>query len=266
MIVMAHAFLLGIISVGLLFFLMWVIHLFIKNAGIVDVGWGLGFILLCVEYIMCGHGFNLRNTICLLMICLWGIRIVLYLFKRFAAENKEDKRYAKMRQEFGSMAGFKFLLVFEFQAVLEMIIGIPLLIISFNPHPGLSIVEILGTVLFAIALIGETIADHQLFVFKSNSSNKGRTCNAGLWQYSRHPNYFFEWLVWVAFFVYALGSPLGWFAVISPLFMFYLLIFVSGVPLAEQQSLQSRGEEYRKYQQTTSMFIPWPRKGINQDV
>ena len=110
---------------------------------------------------------------------------------------------------------------------------------------------------FIIALAGETVADEQLHAFKRNVMNKGKTCDVGLWRYSRHPNYFFEWLVWVGFFVYALDSPMGWVAVISPMIMFYLLMYVSGVPLAEAQSLQARGEEYSRYQQTTSMFVPW---------
>jgi steroid 5-alpha reductase family enzyme len=80
----------------------------------------------------------------------------------------------------------------------------------------------------------------------------------GLWRYSRHPNYFFEWLVWVGFFVFALGSPMGWLAIVSPMIMFYLLMYVSGVPMAEEQSLKSRGDEYRKYQAATSVFFPMP--------
>ena len=236
MIMMGHAYLLGAASVGFLFFAMWIYHLIIKNAAIVDVGWGLGFILLCLIYILEGHGFNLRNTICLIMILLWGLRIVFYLLKRFTAEKEEDKRYKKIRQGFGEMAWLKFLLIFEFQAALEMIIGIPMIIVSFNPNPGLSLFEIVGLLIFIVAFIGEAIADQQLFDFKSNKMNKGKTCDIGLWQYSRHPNYFFEWLVWVGFFVYALGSPMGWVAIISPIVMYYLLMYVSGVPMAEEQS------------------------------
>jgi len=252
-----HAFYWGMVSVGVLFLLMWIIHLFLKNAAIVDIGWGLGFILLCVVYILNGRGFNVRNTICLGMVLLWGVRIILYLLKRFSAAKEEDKRYKKIRQDFGKMAWLKFLYIFESQATLEIIIGTPLMVVSFNPNPGLSYMAISGIVIFIIALVGETVSDEQLHAFKSNVMNKGKTCDVGLWRYSRHPNYFFEWLVWVGFFVYALDSPMGWVAVISPMIMFYLLMYVSGVPLAEAQSLQARGEEYRRYQQTTSMFVPW---------
>jgi steroid 5-alpha reductase family enzyme len=231
-----------------------------RRTAIVDVGWGLGFILLCLVYIIHGEGFNLRNTACLGMVLLWGMRIISYLFKRLNIEKEEDKRYQKMRQEFGTRAWLKFLCVFEFQAALEMIIGTPLMIVTLNPKPGLSLMEISGIVLFAIALMGETISDEQLLTFKSNTLNKGKTCDVGLWYYSRHPNYFFEWLVWVGFFVYALGSPMGWVAIISPMVMFYLLMFVSGIPMAEEQSLKSRGDEYRRYQATTSVFFPMPKR------
>ncbi len=254
-----NMFLIGALSVASLFFVMWVIHLFLKNAAVVDVGWGLGFILLSAVYILHGEGFNLRNTIYFMMILLWGMRIVLYLLKRIASEKEEDKRYRKIRQNFGRMAWFKFLFIFEFQAALEMIIGIPLLIVSLNPNPGVSLIEILGIIVFALALGGETLSDEQLHAFKREPVNKGKTCDIGLWKYSRHPNYFFELMIWVGFFIYGLASPLGWAGIISPLVMFYLLMYVSGVPLAEEQSLLSRGDEYKKYQKTTSIFFPMPK-------
>jgi len=253
---LAHAFFWGAVSVGSLFLLVWMIHIPLKNAAVVDVGWGIGFIVLCVVYILLGKGFNLRNTICLGMVLLWGIRIVLHLIKRISVEKAEDKRYKKIRDGFGKMAWLKFLMIFEFQAVLEMIIGIPLIVISFNPNPGLSFFEMSGILIFIIALAGETVSDEQLRIFKKDAMNKGKVCNTGLWRYSRHPNYFFEWLLWVGLFVYALGSPMGWAAVISPVTMYCLLMYVSGVPMAEEQSLLSRKDEYRKYQETTSIFFP----------
>lgn len=262
MVTILNMLLVGAVAVATLFFVMWVIHLALKNAAVVDVGWGLGFILLAVIYITMGQGFNFRNTIYLVMILLWGIRIVLYLLKRFSAEKDEDKRYKKMRQSFGSLAWIKFLAIFEFQAALEMIIGIPLLIVSLNPNPGLGVMEGVGVIIFIVSLWGETLADEQLHAFKRHPSNKGKTCDIGLWKYSRHPNYFFEFMIWVGVCVYALGSPLGWVSLISPAVMYYLLMYVSGVPLAEEQSLLSRGEEYRKYQQSTSIFVPLPNRRL----
>ncbi|MBF0504756.1 MAG: DUF1295 domain-containing protein [Candidatus Omnitrophica bacterium] len=257
-----HIFLVGALSVGALFLVSWGIHLILKNAAVVDVTWGLGFILLSVVYLLQGKGFNLRNSIYLLMISLWGIRIAWYLIKRMALEKQEDRRYKKIRQSFGKMAWFKFLFIFEFQALLQMIIGLPFMIVSLNPFSGVSACEVAGAVVFAFALIGEAVSDEQLRAFKRNPNNKGKTCDTGLWYYSRHPNYFFEWLLWTGIFIYALGSPLGWVAFVSPLVMYFLLMYVSGVPLAEEQSLLSRGDEYRKYQATTSVFFPMFKKRI----
>jgi steroid 5-alpha reductase family enzyme len=106
------------------------------------------------------------------------------------------------------------------------------------------------------------VADHQLNAFKRRHAGERRVCNVGLWRYSRHPNYFFEWLIWVAYFLFACASPLGWIAVISPAIILYLLLRVTGIPLTEEQSIRSRGEAYRAYQRTTSAFVPWfPRSG-----
>ena len=252
--------LLGLLSVGALFFVIWIVHLLLKNAGVVDVGWGLGFIVLCFIYVLHGAGFNLRNTLYLLMVTLWGLRIALFLIKRISIEGHEDKRYQKMRGSWGNHIHLKFLFFFEFQAILQMILAIPFLIVSLNPEEGIGFWEILGLSTFIIALLGETVADEQLQEFRTNPANKGKTCDIGLWHYSRHPNYFFEWLIWMGFFVYALGSSYGWLSVISPLLMYYLMMYVSGIPLAEEQALKSRGDNYRQYQATTSAFFPMPKK------
>jgi steroid 5-alpha reductase family enzyme len=109
---------------------------------------------------------------------------------------------------------------------------------------------------FVVALVGEWVADRQLAAFKADPNNRGRVCRAGLWRYSRHPNYFFEWLVWVAYFVFALPSPWGWLSALSPLLMLFFLFRITGIPATEEQSLRSRGAEYREYQRTTSVFFP----------
>lgn len=250
----------GAAAVTMLFFVIWLIHLALKNAGVVDIGWGLGFILLCGIDVMLGNGFNLRNTLLFIMVTLWGLRIALFLIKRIAVEKDEDRRYQKIRQEWGNNIALKFFFFFEFQAVLQLIIAVPFVIVSMNAAPGLSVFEVLGVLVFIIALIGETMADEQLHHFKADPVNKGKTCRVGLWRYSRHPNYFFEWLIWMGIFIFSLGSPNGWIAFISPLVMFYLMMYVSGVPLAEEQSLRSRGDDYRRYQKTTSIFFPMPPK------
>jgi steroid 5-alpha reductase family enzyme len=156
----------------------------------------------------------------------------------------------------------KFFVLFQFEAVLDLVLAIPFLLIVINPRPELWPIEIIGILIWITGLIGETIADSQLKKFKSAPQNKGKTCDVGLWNYSRHPNYFFEWVMWVGYFVFALGSAWGPISIICPIIMYYFLIHVTGVPAAEAQSLASRGEEYRRYQQSTSMFIPLPKRKI----
>jgi steroid 5-alpha reductase family enzyme len=110
-------------------------------------------------------------------------------------------------------------------------------------------------------MLGESVADAQLNRFRANPANKGKTCRVGLWNFSRHPNYFCEWLVWVGYFVYALGSPGGWMAVYAPALMYLFLTRVTGIKATEEHALRSRGEDYRQYQRTTNAFFPWfPRR------
>lgn len=250
----------GALSVIVLFFILWIIHIFLNNAGVVDVGWGMGFIILSGIYSWMGQGFNFRNTLYFILVSLWGLRIVFFLLKRLVKEGYEDRRYQKIRKDWGGNMTLKFFFFFEFQALLEVILAVPFLIVSLNPSDNFTIMEFLGSFIFIGALLGETIADEQLQRFKSDARNKGKVCDVGLWRFSRHPNYFFEWLIWVGFFIFALGSSMGWLGIISPVIMYYLLNYVSGVPLAEEQSLQSRGDAYRQYQKRTSVFFPMPPK------
>jgi steroid 5-alpha reductase family enzyme len=146
------------------------------------------------------------------------------------------------------------------QALLDVVLSLPFLLAARNPNPGLSPVEWAGAALWTLAFAGELTADAQLSAFKSRPGNKGRTCQAGLWRFSRHPNYFFEWVVWMSFALFALASPHGWLGFLSPALILYFLLRVTGIPATEEQALRSRGEEYRRYRQTTSAFIPWFRK------
>jgi steroid 5-alpha reductase family enzyme len=150
-----------------------------------------------------------------------------------------------------------FLLFFELQAVLVVIFSLPFLFASFNAAPQIGWVEWLGLALSVGALLGEAIADRQMQRFKADSASRGQVCRVGLWRYSRHPNYFFESLVWWGFFIAALGSPYGWITLICPLLMLYFLFQVTGIPLTEEYAVKSKGDAYREYQRTTSAFIPW---------
>ena len=125
-----------------------------------------------------------------------------------------------------------------------------------NPSP-VAITDILALLIALGSLFGESIADHQLAEFRQKPANSGKVCDSGLWRYSRHPNYFFEWLHWWAYVAFALGGPKAWVSLLGPLLMYIFLRYITGIPHAERSSLRSRGEAYRNYQQTTSPFFPW---------
>jgi steroid 5-alpha reductase family enzyme len=172
----------------------------------------------------------------------------------------EEGRYRALRADWeakGLDVPRRFLLFFVFQGLLDVFLSIPMLVAVLNPAPRFSRWEWAGAALWLVAIAGETAADAQLESFKADPANRGRTCDSGLWRYSRHPNYFFESLVWVAWFLFALGSPWGGLAALCPALVLFFLLRVTGIPATEEQAIRSRGEEYRRYQRTTSAFVPW---------
>jgi steroid 5-alpha reductase family enzyme len=233
-----------------------------NNAGLVDVGWALGLVLLAAWYAWQGPGFPARKWILAVMVIAWGLRLAIHLVRRIARE-PEDGRYQRLRHEWqGSNVKLRFLLFFEAQALLDILLSLPILLAAINPAPQLKVLEYAGIGLWLVALIGESIADAQLAAFRREPENRGHVCQLGLWHYSRHPNYFFEWFVWVAWAIYAAASPFGWIAVICPWLMLFFLFRVTGIPATEAQALRSRGQEYERYQRTTSAFVPWFKKSV----
>lgn len=249
----------GLASVVVMMTLLWLIAVVRRNAGWVDLGWVLGLMLLAVLYAAFGQGYEPRKMIVALLVSLWGVRLGGMLLRRLLTE-EEDKRYQKIRASFGPGANWKFFLFFQFQGLLDVVLAIPFFVMCFSSSGRIASLEWLGIAVWAAGFIGEAISDAQLKAFKDDPGNRGKVCEAGFWYYSRHPNYFFEWLIWVGYFLMALEAPWGWVSVISPLLMLHFLLNVSGVPLAEEQSLRSRGDAFREYQRTTSVFIPLPRR------
>ena len=153
-----------------------------------------------------------------------------------------------------------FFVFYQAQALVAAVLSAPILLAAFDPDERLGLLAWAGAALWIGAAVLERAADRQLQRFKSDPTNKGRTLKTGLWRYSRHPNYFFQWLTWVAYALVALEAPYGWIGLVAPAIMLYLILFVTGVPAAEESSLRSRGEEYRRYQRETSAFVPWFRR------
>ncbi len=230
----------------------------LDNYGFVDVAWSYAFALLAIFYAVGGEGWLPRRVALATMAGLWSLRLGTHLLKRVAGHHPvEDGRYVQLRKDWAGNFGLKMFGFFQLQAVSVVLLGVPFLLPVLNAAPGFHPLELAGASLWLLAIAGESLADGQLAAFKRDAANQGRVCDTGLWRTSRHPNYFFEWLIWVAYFVFALGSPWGALAVIGPASILYLLLRVTGIPLTEQQSLRSKGDAYRRYQQTTSSFIPW---------
>jgi steroid 5-alpha reductase family enzyme len=262
--------LLGTLLVAVVMFGLWLLGLKNHNFSYVDIGWSVNFALLAALYAVLAPGDLQRRLVIAALFAAHGLRLGWHLAKRIIGE-PEEGRYVQLRQEWGRKEGqkdnkggnvnLKFLGFFEFQALLNAFLTLPLLIVSFNRAPALQPLEIAGLALFVIGIVGESTADAQLAAFKRDPANKGGVCDAGLWRYSRHPNYFFEWLIWIAYAVFALASPHGWIALAMPVLMLHFLINVTGLKATEEQALRTKGERYRRYQARTSGFIPWiPRR------
>lgn len=230
----------------------------LDNYGIVDIAWSYAFAGLALYYAFLAPGWPVRKTLITAMAVFWSLRLGTHLYRRVMGHHPvEDGRYVQLRKDWAGNFAPKMFGFFQLQAASVVLLGVAFFIACLNPSPRLHPLEIAGAILWLLALAGESIADRQLAAFKHDPANPGKVCAVGLWRYSRHPNYFFEWLIWVAFFAFALASPFGWAAIVGPASILYLLLRVTGIPLTEEQSLRSKGDAYRRYQQTTSAFVPW---------
>lgn len=239
----------------------WIVSRQIKNSSIIDIAWVLSFILMAALSSLLAPGWELRRLIVFAMIAIWGLRLAIQLSIRIHKMHpKEDSRYEALRQKWGKFYAIKSLLFYLLQAIAAALLSTVFLIPVFNIEERIFISEWVGIGVFAIAIIGETLADYQLSHFKSKAENHGQVCQDGLWNYSRHPNYFFEWVYWLSLAIFALSSTFGVIGLIAPLAMLATLLFITGIPPSEAQSIQSKGDKYIEYQKTTSSFIPW-RKG-----
>ena len=237
---------------------LWLLQRRTGNAGVVDVGWSAGVGIVGVLAAALGAGWAPRRLLVGAMIALWALRLAAYILRRVLGE-PEDGRYARLRVEWG--AGFQRRLFFFYQAqaVLAALFALPVWVVTGDPRPGWGARELAAVAVWLAAVAGESLADRQLARFRADPANRGRTCSSGLWRYSRHPNYFFEWLHWWAYVVLALGAPLAWLTLVGPVLMLYFLLKVTGVPATEARALLSRAD-YAEYQRTTSAFIPWFRR------
>ena len=224
------------------------------NAGIVDVLWAFGLACSALWLALSGSGALTARALVGALATAWGLRLAWHLWRRVRSE-AEDGRYRALRRHWDGDQR-KFLGFFLFQALLVVLFSLPLAAVVAHPQP--SPLQLgAAALLWVVSVLGEALADAQLARFRADPGNRGRTCDRGLWRYSRHPNYFFEWLHWCAWAIAAVGAPHAWLGLLGPVLMYLFLRFISGIPFTEQQALRTRGDDYRAYQRRTPMFFPW---------
>jgi steroid 5-alpha reductase family enzyme len=227
------------------------------NYGVIDVGWGVVIASIVGVYWFHSEMSFLWKSILAGMVLAWGLRLSLFLlFTRILTNHPEDKRYHAFRKDYGDKVHQKFFTnVFLFQGLLALILTGPLLSFFLEDSIDFPILIWIGLLVFCIGQLGETFSDQQLSRFVQDPKNRGEVCKKGFWKYSRHPNYFFEWVIWLG--VSLAGCSASWIAILPAVFMYVLLVHVTGVPFAEKYSLQSKGDKFREYQRTTNAFFPW---------
>ena len=242
---------------GLVMLALWLVQLRTKDAGVVDVGWAACLGAAAAFCALTGEGDVLRRGIIGGMGAVWGFRLAVHLLLDRVLRGPEDGRYQMMRDKFGPRVNPVFLFFFLAQAVLVVMLSAPFVVAARDTRPGPSAFDLLGAMVWVAGLIGETVADRQLARFKRDGANRGRVCDVGLWRYSRHPNYFFEWLMWIGYAVVASSAAGAWLAWTAPALILLFVLKLTGIPPTEARAVKSRGEAYREYQRTTSAFVPW---------
>lgn len=238
-------------------FVLWLVQLRGRNASLADVGWCFGLIGVVTWYGASASGDPVRRGLLVAMVTAYSLRLGIYILLNRVIGKKEDPRYQWLRRRLGARERLGVFAYFLLQAPAVVLFSLPPLAAMQNPRPTFSLWELAGVLVWLVGVVGESVADWQLAAFRTKPWNRDRVCRNGLWYFSRHPNYFFEWLHWWAYVVMTIDTP-GWLLTwIGPLAMGIALLKVTGIPLAEQQALATRGEDYRVYQRTTNAFIPW---------
>ena len=228
---------------------------FFKTDKVTDLSYSLTFILLALYLLVKNAVYSPDHVILTALILIWGLRLMFYLFIRIL-KIKTDKRFDGVREDFGKFAVF-----WTGQAITIFIIMIPAIIVLASGAKTVNNLMLAGVVVWIVGFVIESFADAQKFSFKNDLSNKGKFIKSGLWKYSRHPNYFGEMTVWWGIFIFSLPYLGGftYLAVTGPLFITFILLFVSGIPPLEKKydSIYSKDSKYQEYKKTTSILIPW---------
>jgi len=234
---------------------LWFIYLWKRNPAVVDLGWAIGLTLMGLAHNLSGDMFSAGKLLISLLVLFWGIRLGGYLFWTRLRLGKRDARYESLHQHSKIPAPLYFLIHYLIQACFQAAVGF-VFIFTAQSTTFDSIWPKVGFLLWGLGFVGSIAADAQLNQFRISPDNHGKVCQVGLWNYSRHPNYFFEILLWSGFALIGLPTRLGWLGLISPITLLLTMSLITG-PISERQSLKSKPDAYRHYQKTTSMIIPW---------
>jgi steroid 5-alpha reductase family enzyme len=229
-----------------------------KDNSIVDIAWGIGFILVAILTFFLETEFVTRHVLVTVLIFIWGTRLATHIALRNRGRG-EDFRYAQWRKEWGKWFFIRsFFQIFMLQGFLLLIIAYPVMLINHSKETGIVFLDILGLVIWLEGFFFEAVGDYQLLRFKRKAENKGKIMTQGLWRYTRHPNYFGETAMWWGIFLIALSVRSGWTAIVSPLLITFLLLKVSGIKMLEKKYVDNK--EFEEYAKRTSAFFPWFHK------
>jgi steroid 5-alpha reductase family enzyme len=240
----------------------WLVQQRTGNSGWVDTIWTFSLGLVgagAALWPVAGTAPNARQWLVAGLVAIWSLRLGAHIAIR-SAGIADDPRYAAFASEWGVDSPRRMFVFLQNQGFGSIPLVFAIFVAARFPGDSLRLQDYLGAALLLAAIAGEALADAQLKRFRTDPANKGRVCDIGLWRWSRHPNYFFEWFGWLAYPVIAL-SPFydwGWATLLAPLFMYWILVYVTGIPPLEAQMLRSRGDRYRDYQLRTSAFFPLP--------
>jgi steroid 5-alpha reductase family enzyme len=249
--------LVGLVLASSVMALLWWLAVRIEDASHVDVAWAALIASAAVAYALLADGDTGHRVLAAALGSIWGYRLAVYLYLNRVRGKEEDGRYVALREKWGANANRNFFVFFQAQALFVVFFSLPFAFIALEQDAGISALAWVGVAVWTIGNVGTILSDYQLAQWRADPANQGKTARAGLWSWSRHPNYFFEWVSWCGVALVATTAPHGWIAWIVPAGLLYLLFKVTGIPATERQALRSR-TDYAEYQRTTSVFVPLP--------
>ncbi|QJD82211.1 DUF1295 domain-containing protein [Cohnella herbarum] len=261
---MGELYVINALAIMIFMVILFIVAQIMKDNSIVDIGWGIGFVIIAIVSFLYRDGYEPRQLVMLLLVTIWGLRLAIHLWIR-AIGRGEDFRYANFRKAWGKNARMiAFFRVFMMQGLFMILLAYPIMAVNADQTDNsLDVWAWAGMMIWIIGLLFQIIGDYQLKRFKKTRPNKEAVLKSGLWRYTRHPNYFGEATMWWGIFLIVLPIHLGWISVLSALFMNLLLVKVSGVPFLDKR--YAGNADYAQYKRETNRFIPWfPKNASNE--